>query len=577
MSLLDRIKEHDQKNPKNSLLSRIKELDASKAESDPDWFRKGWEKATGYAKEPLISTLELGQTLGELVRPPFISKGQPIDWRQEVGGVPKEERNLGHQVAGIVPEIAASILAPEARIPEVGGFLAKSAAPFLKNVATQGGIGAAFNSDTALESGGTAAAVTTPFSIASQMIKSQSAPARLTGRLLQAALGGYGASEIADKLGAGSIGDAAAGSIGALLAAKGRDKGALRDAARTIKEGVKDTEYKTLLDYGRDLGLKYQTPVEASGTQSLGRLQGATARTDEGGKLLYKEGEKRIASEKQAWDNILNTIYNPEYSKTYKTKLYESAHNAKIPSKDIQKFINDPVIAQGIKDIEGNSAFQKQLKDVPADSLKYWDYVKKAISDRERALKLGTEERSILAQSRNELVDSLDKISPQYKQGRAIAELENTKKGLVKALNKADIKGTNIYNLLRKDTKFDELMHSLRNVPEAQEKLKKFREVTKNLVNPITPKTSVGYATTGMYEGRNTAKEIRNEIIEKFASYFKGGSTGEKIAELLTNPEWDKEIDNILKLTKGEKVTAKGVDITGKALGQAFANQGTGD
>lgn len=521
-----------------------------------------------YLKEPLISLLELGTSLGRATKPSFIPDAE-FNWRGAVGGVPEEQRTLGHKAAGFAPELLASLLAPEVAVPArlaegaaavKGGKYALKAA---QQALPQAGVAAAFNPEDALSSAKAASETQVPFSLLTQALAEQNPILRNIGRAASSVAGAYMGNELAGT--PGEIG-------GAILGAGLGRKGAVRNIARDIQQGAEGTGYKQLMKDAQELGLKYLTPAEATGTPFLGRIQGVVARTEEGGKKLYQEGKERIASEKKAWQDVLDTIYSPKESDALKKEFYDKAHVSKVPTKAIKEFVEDPIIAQAMDDISKNKAYQKKLKDVPTEDLKYWDYVKRAIYQREKGLPPGTEERAILAETRNGLVDKLDSLSEDYAKGRALAELSKTKKNLAKKLNDADIRGTNIQKVLRNDDKFNELMHSLRNMPQAQNKLKKMREVTRGLINPITPRTAVGYGTTGMYEGRNTATALAHEWMLKLSDTLRGGSQSEKLAELLTNPEWDKELSRILALTKGEKAAIKGVDVAGKALAQGLGN-----
>lgn len=454
----------------------------------------------------------------------------------------------------------------------IGGALGRVLGRYGSRIAgeaiPQAGLAAAMAPEDRAAAGFEAAGAVAPFAAATEAVMSQSPAVRLLGRLTRSGLGAGMGAAAGEQVG-GAPGEYLGGVLGGILGAKGTRRTAERAAARQIKEATEGTPYEQLLDYGNELGFKYLTPAEVTGDVALGKLQGEVRRTPEGGKVLWREGKERMATEKDAWDNILNSIYNPDKFDKLKGDAYKAAHVSTVPGGLVNTWKKDPVIQEAYNDLKTNPAFVKKLEGVPEDSLKYWDYVKRAIYDREKNLKQGTEERAIYSSTRNELVSSLDEISEPYRVGRQLSEREKTKDKLIKAFDDAKIRGTELHKYLAKDKKYDELMYSLRNAPEAQESIEKLKLVTENLINPITPRTAAGYGTTGMFEARSSSKELENLISEKLSKYFAGDSDSKKLAELLVNPNWNKELDKILELTSAEKRAAQALTAAGRGAAQA--------
>lgn len=458
-------------------------------------------------------------------------------------------------------EVLTSIFAPELRAASKLGSLGKIGAESLK----QGGIAALFNPEARAKAGGAAAGITAPFVTASEMILSSNPSIKFLGKLLRGGAAGAVGAEAGSEI-AGTPGGLAGGALASILATKAGKKGALREAASDIKK-ARTPQSDELSQYAKDIGLKYLTPAEATGNQALAAMQGRVARDVEGSKALYAQGEQRLLSEKDAFNNLLDVIYNPKKFDKLKSINFEKAFEKQVPKQFLNKWLDNEVVQQAIIKAERQPIYRERLKGVEPDTVEYWDNIREILYNIEKAQPPGSPMAGRYNELRNNVIGEIDEVIPTYKKGRSLSELKHTRDDLVKAFDDAKIRGSEISKFLLKDKKYDDLQKHLRNNPEASELVRKWREVTKNLINPVTPKTAAGYATTGMYESRNSQKAL-DMITEKLTEHFKGRPDSVALAELLTNPNWQTEIEKILQLTEREKLFAKALKKGGAGLSQ---------
>lgn len=543
--------------------------------------QESYNQISGYLKEPAISVGNIG---GELFKkllnaamlptklnPNSSLKGidfdkLDLDTRKMFGGVPEEKRTFGHRLAGAAPEIAASLAAPVAGAAKGAiGLGAKYGIPLLKNMLTQGVIGAAFNPETSGESGSKAAAYTAPFSVLQQAVAEKNPMVRILARL---GLGGAGAATgaaLASQLpGAGLTSEGIGAFIGAVLGGKGN----LRDNARKVEKAMlKHPEYKETLAAGERLGLDYLTPAEVLKTPHLATQQGEVARTKEGQDILYNKGEKRIESENKAIKKFFDTTYNPNISDSEIEKLYTAANKTKVPPEFIQKMSDNDIFKKAEKIVNSDPAYTEVLKYVPKDSIQYYNEIKRAMSGIEgkKARAGDFTAANNVASVRKKMVKDLDTFSEEYRVARRLSEDKKTRQKIENSLNEADIKGTNFFNKIKSDKVRKEMEFHLRDNPLALQMLKDLHMVGKDMINPPTIRTAHGTAKSGMDEARNSIKHASSEMVEAFINYIKNGNNSTKMANLMTNKGWDRELQKILKLSKTEKALSKVPAAVGKA------------
>ncbi len=339
-----------------------------------------------------------------------------------------------------------------------------------------------------------------------------------------------------------------------------------QDARESMLKGVSETPYKEKLDAANRLGLKYLTPAEASGNPFTAAQQGAAGKTEAGSQLLYAKGKERLESEKKAIGNLFDTVYDKEKLDPQVAALYKAAHEKSVPQEFVDSLKDNAIYSAAVKNMKNKPAFEEKLKDVPENSIGYLDHVKQSLDDMiESAPK---KEARILKDTRSQLVNKMDEIAPEYKQARSLAERGIARTKLEEALNKKDTRGTNFFNkVLKSDKVFNKTRFSLRNVPEAQQKLDDMRKVFGDLINPPTVRTAAGLANTGMRQSRNTKIEFANAIKEKLS----GGKYDKAAIELITNPKWAEELHKAAEAGSFRKGAGIFLDLLGRAAGSTAA------
>lgn len=551
------------------------------------------EAAVRYAiKDPLVGLLNLGSRGGTAAGNLAIGlinklggnfpKQEATDF-SEMLGIPQEQKNLADKLIQFAPEIGVSLALPESRLGKVGDILEKLPAwgKYLKtglgNAVSQGLFAASQSPEdqgkAALEAGSIAA----PFSALSEAIRSGNPTVRNISRALGA-------------LGAGGLGYAGAKSIGAneptadiaaLLggALGGRGGSIERRVRENVLKGVEGTDYQEPLEAAKRLGLTYITPAEASGNSFTGGVQGTIGKTEKGARLLYEKGKERAASEESAIDKLLGNIYAPEKLEERKNALYEAAGKKELPKSILDEFKGNEIYKEALRTVRKEPVYKEKLKGVPENSIEYVNQVKEALDD--MIAKKPKKEAAIIRDTKNNLLDKLDEISPEYRQARQLAERGIVRKEIEELFNKKDETGTNLFKTLLSNKKdyrnlqerFKRLEEKAstpdqkQNMKDAQQQLEDMRLIFGRLINIPTAKTAEALARTSMSKDRSDTQTVMRYIKELLS----GGRYDKAAVELMTNPKWADELDKVSEITKKDKLLAAFHNLLGKAGAQAAA------
>lgn len=491
---------------------------------------------------------------------------------REALGLP-EEQNIADMLIGLTPEMMAGMALPGANLGKAGQLISKipGAGKYLQAMLSQslpqaGLAGAMSSPENAGESALMAGATQAPFSALSQLAMSPKPQyqkvASTLGGLAGGALGGYGLSE----LGAPGYVSAPAGIALGALGAKGLGtKGMMM---QELAGGKNNALAKERLDAAKRIGLEFLTPEEAYNSPYLARKQGQLGRTEEGSELLYDKFQKRIESESNAISKVLKQIHDPEIMGPEATRLYKEAYRTKVNPEFTKKFENNRLINSAKKRVRENEAYQHALEGVPENSLEYLDHVKLALDDMIEAAP--DKEARIIRNVKKEFVEGLDKLSPEYKQARALEERKFARQGLEEAFDKTNINsGHAFYKALKSKEDFEKLMHNLRNVPEAQDKLKDMRELFKDFRKESTINKVRGLEQVGMKQNRNSV----DKLMHIFENMFTGGKFDKEAVDFITSKDWDKQLAEINKITDKQKRMAKIIEVFGKGVAQSSAKK----
>lgn len=499
----------------------------------------------------------------------------------EALGIPENEKNLADRAIQFAPEIAASLALPGARLGKVGDVLemlpgwGKYLKTGLSNAISQGALAASQSEEpgkAALEAGSIAG----PFSALSQATLSGSPALRNISR----ALLGLGAGGLAYS-GAKSVGaPEPAADIAAVLGAALGGKGGSTE--RRIREnmlkGVEGTPYQEPLAAANRLGLTYLTPAEASGNPFTGGVQGGIGKTEKGAQLLYERGKERAGSEEKAIENLFSNIF-PKSLEEQKNSLYKNAASVEIPQKELEKIKQNDIFKHALKKVETEPTYKESLKGVPENSIQYLDQIKQVMDD--MIEKAPRKEGAIIRNTKNELTAIADKVSPEYKEARQLAERGIVRKEIEDLFNKKDETGTNLFKtLLSNKRDYGKLQDRFKRLeetassPEQVESMKNARQQLEDmklifgrLINIPTAKTAETLSRASMSKERSSMQSM----MKQWEELISGGKYDKAAVALITNPKWSDELEKLHEITKKDKLLAAFHNLLGKAGAQAIA------
>ena len=541
-------------------------------------------------KDPLVGLLNFGSRGGTSAGNLAIGlinklggnlpKQEATDF-SEMLGIPKE-KNLGDTFAQFGGEIIPALLAPETEIPWLSNAVMKLPGwgKYLKtalgNAVTQGGIAASQSPDNrgtaALEAGSIAA----PFSALSEAVKSGNPTIRNIGRGLGAlgagGLGYYGAKSVGAPEPAADI----AALLGAALG--GRGGSTERRVRENMLKGVEGTNYKEPLEAAKRLGLTYITPAEASGNPFTGGMQGNIGKSEKAAQLLYEKGTARASSEENAIEDLFSNVF-PKTLEERKNALYKSAEPIKIPEKELEKLKDNEIFKTALAHVQREPAYREKLKGVPKNSVEYLNQVKEAMDDMiEKAPK---KEGNIIKDTKNELIAIADKVSPEYREARQLAERGIVRREIEDLFNKKDETGTNLFKtLLSNKRDYRDLQKRFKRLEEtastpeqvksmksAQQQLKDMQLIFGRLINIPTAKTAEALSRGSISKPRASL----TEAMRHWQELLSGGKYDKEAVELITNPKWSDELGKLNEITKKDKLIAAFHNLLAKAGAQAIA------
>lgn len=570
--------------PEYAAIYKGNQSESKESENESNLLRYG-------VKDPLAGILNLGSRGGTSAGNLAISlinklggnfpKQEATDF-SEMLGIPEEQKNLADKLIQFAPEIGVSLAIPETRLGKVGDILEKLPAwgKYLKtglgNAISQGALAASQSPEdqgkAALEAGSIAA----PFSALSKGMLSASPTIRNLSRgalgLGSGALGYYGAKGL-------GLNDPLAELSAVLLGLAGTKGGSTQRRAREdVLKGVEGTPYEEALDAAKRLGLTYITPAEASGNPFTGGIQGNLGKTEKGAKLLYERGKGRTESEENAIENLFSNVF-PKSLEERKNALYKYAEQVKIPEEKLAKLKNNEIYKSALTHVKREPAYKEKLKGVPENSIEYLNQVKEAMDDMiEKAPK---KEGRIIGNTKNKMLEMLDSISPEYKEGRQLAERGIVRREIEDLFNKKDETGSNLFKMLLSNKRdYRNLQNRFRrleetassheqkqNMKNAQQQLEDMQLIFGRLINIPTAKTAEALSRSSMSKGRTPF----DEAIRRFKEIISSGKYDKAAVELITNPRWADELEKLNKITKTDKLISAFHKLISTAGAQAIA------
>ncbi len=546
-----------------------RELARRQEEAEPEDNENLLQKVVRYGiKDPAIGLLNMGREFANLphkVSGGYIPELSPSEFNfgESLGVGEPDSADKLIQFAG---QYGPSLALPGANIGKLGKVLGKipKAGKYISKAVSeaipQGLYSAAQAPQDSFKAGAEAGATQVPFSILAEIMKGTSKTGRAFARAGMGLGGAYFGREGAKSAGFGETGADLAALVGGALG--GRGFKTKNEMMKKLTEGVSPDVANRRIKAANKLNLEYLTPAEAGVSPWAAKQQGKLGRTEEGGKLLYEKGKSRQESERRAINKTLDMIYNEEKMAPQIEEAYEKIKPANLPVEFAEKYKDNAIIKAAEKRVKKSPAYQESLKkmipenvkltegqsDVLPTSLVYWDHVKRALYDMgEEASRKGTGgESNIYNQTRRDLVKEMDEYFPEYQEARALYERKKVRDGLEKVFDRKEVNGTNFYQALASENKFDELMGQLRNAPEAAENLKAMRELFKDLMGPPTIKTAKGTEERGMNQARNAGSYLEH-LMEHI---FTNGINDTAAIEFITSKDWAKQMKEIKKMGK---------------------------
>lgn len=517
-------------------------------------------------KDPAIGVLNMGREFANL--PHKLSGGHipefsPSDF--DFGGaLGVEKPEAADKLIQFAGQYGPSLAIPGVGLGRAGQAISKipGAGRFINKAISESIPQAAYSAAQApqhqLKAAGETAATMAPLSMLSELMNSPSKKIRAVARIAAMGAGGFLGREGAEGLGFGEVGK----DIGALLggALGGRHFNSEKDTMRRLTDTVDPALAEKRLKQAEHLGLDYLTPAEAGVNQIASRRQGSLGKTEEGGKLLHQKAIKREQSERQAIEKTLDMIYSPKTMDPQVKEAYKALNEVNLPQEFPIQFKDNAIIDEAKNMVETTPAYKESLKELMPDnvelkegqtdpqatSLVYWDHIKRAMDDMvSKAERAGNNnEARIISDTRAKMRDQMDEAFPEYKEARSLYERKMVRKGLEKVFDRKEINGTNFYQALASQKKFDELMGHLKNAPEAKENLTAMRDLFNNLLGPRTIKTEKGKEEYGMNERRNSGT-LMESVLD---TIFTGDKHDKAAIEFITSKDWLKQMEDLKKI-----------------------------
>lgn len=173
---------------------------------------------------------------------------------------------------------------------------------------------------------------------------------------------------------------------------------------------------------------------------------------------------------------------------------------------------------------------------------------------------IGNTASGALSKINSELVNQIKKVSPEYGYATSISNYRQSRQAIEDAMAKSEITGKNFYNNVLANKQEYEALHERLGNPNApgketysQKALTAARKVFPNLFNHLSDKA--GQQLAEMHpEISFDLKGLTHSLLNTayMNRYYKA------VAELLTNPKWEEELDKVAKMKSGEN---RGVSI----------------
>lgn len=388
---------------------------------------------------------------------------------------------------------------------------------------------------------------------------------------------------------------------------------------------------------GKEIGVQL-TPGEAFQSKTIAQKEAGLGKTAKGGGMLeeFYETPKtgRYAQENQAVDNFFKEIgVNPdevdantsreirdlaknliekqkEVRSAKASPYYKEAFKIDVPQDSVKKILDDEVINDIAKKVYKKPVYKQAIKSKDLKSgVEFFQPIKESLDDQISVAKRNGQNNLVkkLMNSKNNLLNELDKVSPDYKTARKIfsdestvvSDLMNSNLGKIASLDDKQLK--NVANILfdpaeidpttrklitdnilktnprlyydavaqkmfkkidtlnksatnrkapsfyrgilAKDQDYNFWREALKYNPGAVKRLDAMKEAFEVLGGDFTPRAAAKLEKTSMLNPRDILKGIGNWLTKE-------GLYDQAAIKFITDPNWVKEADKILKMPK---------------------------
>lgn len=321
--------------------------------------------------------------------------------------------------------------------------------------------------------------------------------------------------------------------------------------------------------------------------------------------------------------DLINKRIDAEITTAQKIKDVAKIETLLKAKTNLTKSPDDPAVQTVLLELKKDPVFESALKGIKPNSIRTLDLVKRDIDDlSSAALRAGEKNRGrLLKNTKDELVSTLDKFSPDYKAARSlygegagplenlrnsnlgrIADLEDTqlkqvtkilfdpaqtdikvladlrkqisaknpdawkrvvRNEMERRMDKAgDYEGSTFYNkVLRSDRDFKQFLEATRDIPGARRKLVHMKRTFKDLIEPVSAKTAAREAKLSFdVPARGSAIEAGVHYVKQLVS----GKYDKASIELITSGKWDREFAKVARVKTPSKQREKMAELLGR-------------
>lgn len=335
--------------------------------------------------------------------------------------------------------------------------------------------------------------------------------------------------------------------------------------AQEMIKHVNPREAQRAMEANRALGTETVTPGQAIGSPTIQGLEGEIQRTVEGKLLGEKFAKKQLDEQKNSLNRMMESIYKPtEESENAISNAYKKSEKYIIKQPIINKLKDDLVIKEAFDRLPSNNALFQGIGNLPEGNAKYLDRVKYQLDDMYQSAISGGRNREAkqILESKNNFLKTVDKLNPEYKKARELAQPQQVRKSIEEKFNKnqEEFTAKNFYSkFLNNPRTYSDILKQTKNFPEARDMIVNMRRGWKEFSNPKKGSSSAEQAKTAISQSRNFGDFVHN-----FLKDISGARGDIKRLEFIYGPNWDKSFDRISKIKDARQRQKELISIIGQ-------------